>query len=326
MSSGRTDCLNSMDSVQSSDVGSSTHDRVAILLCTCNGQTYLVEQLDSLRLQQHKNWTVWVSDDASSDDTAEILQRYAADWSGQLSIFNGPSKGYAANFLSLACKPEIEADYFAFSDQDDIWETHKISRALTWLRTVPPDIPALYCSRTHLIDAFNHSIGLSPLYTRAPSFANALAQNIAGGNTMVFNNRARALLLKASKNIDVVSHDWWVYQVVTGCGGVVRYDDQPSVRYRQHDKNQIGNSPSILMRLNALRRGLSREWYARHIDALDRIYADLTPSNKILLDEFRQARNSPLVQRLTSLRRSTVHRQTLSGNVALWIAAIFKKI
>lgn len=326
MSPESPDCPDAMDSAHPSVHDRSAQDHVAILLCTYNGQRYLGEQLDSLRAQQHKNWTVWTSDDASCDGTLEVLRAYSARWNGQLSIHHGPSKGYAANFLSLACRPEIEADYYAFSDQDDIWENDKISRALAWLRTIPAQVPALYCSRTRLIDDSNRSIGLSPLCVRAPSFANALAQNIAGGNTMIFNGSARALLLEASKDVDVVSHDWWVYQVVTGCGGKVHYDRYPSVRYRQHDRNQIGNSPSVLMRLNALWRGRPREWYARHIDALDRIYMHLTPPNKTLLDEFRRARNAGLIQRLTCLKRSKVYRQTISGNLALWAAAIFKKI
>jgi len=99
---------------------------VAILLCTYHGQRYLAEQLDSFAAQSHSNWEVWASDDGYEDYTHGILEAYQQKWSnGRLSIHFGPAEGFAANFLSLTCKARIDADYYAFSDQDDIWETNR---------------------------------------------------------------------------------------------------------------------------------------------------------------------------------------------------------
>lgn len=194
--------------------------RVAILLCTYHGQHYLAEQLESFAAQSHKNWEVWASDDGSQDETHAILKAHQEKWpEGRLSIHFGPAEGFAANFLSLTCKASIEADYYAYSDQDDVWEADKLERAVRWLETIPPNMPALYCGRTRLVDADNNEIGLSPLFSKLPSFANALMQNIGGGNTMVFNNAARALLREAGEDTPVITHDWWAYMVVSGCGG-----------------------------------------------------------------------------------------------------------
>lgn len=64
---------------------------VAILLCTYNGARFLAQQLDSLEAQTHQNWTVFASDDGSTDQTLEILQQYQEKWpSGKLSIRSGP--------------------------------------------------------------------------------------------------------------------------------------------------------------------------------------------------------------------------------------------
>ena len=88
--------------------------KVAILLCTYNGERYLHEQLASFQAQTHVNWEVWASDDGSSDSTLTLLEAYKQKWpSEKLSIVRGPAKGFAANILSLTCKPEIEADYYA---------------------------------------------------------------------------------------------------------------------------------------------------------------------------------------------------------------------
>jgi len=196
-----------------------SHTSVAILLATYNGGAFLREQLASYEAQHHGNWYVWASDDGSTDRTLEILAEYQERWGKRMTVVAGPHQGFVANFLSLVCRPEINADYYAYSDQDDLWEPEKLTRAVAWLSMVPPSIPALYCARTRLVDEQGRDRGFSPLMRRPPSFANALMQNIAGGNTMVFNAAACALLRSVEPGVEVVTFDWWTYLVVTGCGG-----------------------------------------------------------------------------------------------------------
>lgn len=307
-----------------------TLPKVAILLCTYHGQHYLADQLNSLAAQNHTNWTVWASDDGSQDDTHAILEAFKAKWDcGRLHIHFGPAEGFVANFLSLTCRENIEADYYAYSDQDDIWEPYKVKRAVAWLQTVPPDVPALYCSRTRAVDAANKEIGLSPLFAKLPGFANALMQNVGGGNTMLFNNAARALLRRAGARVNVVSHDWWTYLVVSGCGGKVLYDPHPSLRYRQHDGNLVGMNSTWrarFIRLHMMWQGRFKTWNDRNIIALQCLRSELTPESRETLDRFAEARNLSLIPRLIGLKRAGIYRQTLLGNLGLVAAAIFKKI
>ncbi|MDF0606832.1 glycosyltransferase family 2 protein [Neisseriaceae bacterium TC5R-5] len=331
-------CFASVDSGSQANLSATTlpstplqnSAKVAILLCTYNGQSYLAEQLDSFAAQTYSNWEVWASDDGSQDGTAAILAAYQSQWkAGCLSVHSGPSKGYVPNFLSLTCKASIEADYYAYSDQDDIWETDKLERAVNWLQTVPKDIPALYCSRTRLVDVDNKPIGYSPLFAKPPSFANALIQSIAGGNTMVFNNAARKLLQKAGENISVVAHDWWAYIVITGCDGQVFYDPYPSLRYRQHDNNLVGMNSTWgarCKRLYKLHQGHFRSWNSDNIAALRILQDNLTPQNREAFEQFAKSRHLGLVQRLIGFKVSGVYRQTVLGNLGLIAAALFKKI
>lgn len=272
------------------------------------------QQLDSYAAQTHGAWTCHVSDDGSSDRTRDILERQRRAWGeGRLVIVDGPGRGGPANFIYLAGRDDIEADYFAFSDQDDIWEAEKLARAVTWLSGVPSEVPALYCGRTRNIDEQGAEIGLSPMNPRPPSFANALVQNIAGGNTMVFNRAARRLIKALGPGVPVMLHDWWAYQVVTGCGGKVCFDSRPSVRYRQHRGNLIGSNagwPSRLRRAGESLRGLHRVWYDTQLAALAVVEPDLTPDNLRLLARFRAARRQWLVPRTLGVLRSGVYRQT----------------
>ncbi len=306
---------------------------VAILLCTYNGQRYLSEQLESVATQTYPHWRMWVSDDDSQDDTPSILTEYRSKWSnGSLSIVQGPRRGFVANFLSLCCREEIQAEYYAFCDQDDVWEADKLQRALDRLNTVSADIPALYGSRTRLVDAENRELGLSALFARPPGFVHALTQNIASGNTMVFNHAAIALLRDAGSKVAVVAHDWWLYLLVSGAGGQVVYDAYPSVRYRQHSNNVVGMKMHWLARLVRLRtirevwQGKFRDGNERQMQALQAMRAKLSPANRVILDRFMLARNRWLLPRLLGFWRSGIYREPLGSHLGLIAAAILKKI
>lgn len=302
---------------------------VAILLSTYNGERFLTEQLDSFARQTHSGWKVWASDDGSRDGTRALLAEYQDKWpAGRLAVLDGPARGFVANFLTMTCHPDIQADYYAFSDQDDIWHADKLERALQWLGSVPNDSAALYCSRSVLVDANNHEIGVSPMCGK-PSFANALVQNIAGGNTMVFNRAARALLQQAGTELPLAYHDWWAYLAVSGCGGQVLFDPVPSLRYRQHGANLVGMQTGWAARLKYLRSLLSGHESEKHdgnISALRKLNERLTPENQKKLEYFAQARELDLVSRLINLGRSGVYRQTRLGNFRLIAEALFKQL
>jgi glycosyltransferase involved in cell wall biosynthesis len=304
--------------------------QVAILLCTMQGQPHLREQLDSIVRQTHPNWSLWVSDDGSTDGTHDILAEYERNLGAEkLVVKSGPAQGYIKNFLSLVCSPQISASYYAYSDQDDIWEPGKLAHALEWLQTVPAHQPALYCGRTCNVTEDNQFVGLSPLFAKKPGFANALVQSIAGGNTMVFNHAACDLLRAAGPDVQVASHDWWTYLVVSGCGGQVFYDPQPTVRYRQHGGNLIGTNNSWadrVARLGMTIKGRFSDWTDMNTQALIRLQDHLSPDSARQLSEFSKARSSGLLPRLAGIKCCGVYRQTRMGNLGLVLAALLKKI
>jgi glycosyltransferase involved in cell wall biosynthesis len=271
--------------------------RVAILMCTKNGAKFLAQQLKSIADQTHTNWTLFVSDDGSSDETVDIVARFAREFSQRVVSRLGPGKGVCANFLSLATDPSIDADYFAFSDQDDIWHKNKLERAINWLATVPDQIPGMYCGRTELVTADGQSYGLSPLFTRAPAFQNALVQSLGGGNTMVFNRAAKKMLEDAGR-IEVVLHDWWLYQLVSAAGGAIHYDPRPTIKYRQHPNSLIGSNLGWRARIVRIRMTFSgrfRDWNRTNIAALERVPPHLiAPQNRSILKLFAQARTATL--------------------------------
>src|SRR5262245_12571182 len=303
--------------------------QVAILMCTKDGATFIDDQLKSIGDQSHENWMLIVSDDGSTDETVAKVEQFAEADRQKTTIRNGPGRGACANFLSLANDPTIDADYFAFSDQDDIWHRDKLRHALIWLATVPADTPAMYCGRTELMTSDERSYGLSKLFTRSPAFENALVQNLGGGNTIVFNRAAKKMLEQAGET-NVVVHDWWLYQLVSAAGGAVHYDPRPMVKYRQHPDNLIGSNlgwNSRLLRFRMMLKARFRDWNEKNFSALQRLPAHmLQPKNRQVLALFAEARRGPLPKRLYFLFKSGVYRQTWPDNLGLFVATVLKRI
>jgi glycosyltransferase involved in cell wall biosynthesis len=318
--------LNSPGSVV---LGAQTAPLVAILLCTKNGSRFLSEQLKSIASQTHKNWQIFASDDGSTDATLSSLSEFADQHVERVFLRSGPRQGFTKNFLSLAADSTIDAEYFAYCDQDDVWHDEKLTRAVTWLQTIPQETPALYGARVAIIDELGRDRGRSKLFRRMPCFENALVQSIAGGNTMVFNRSAKRLIERAGI-LDVVAHDWWTYIVISAAGGAVHYDPDVSVMYRQHAGNLIGSNAGLnanLQRLKMLLANGYRKWNATNIAALDSCIDLIEPRHRITVSMFKRARSHSTVQRrLCFLYKSGVFRQTLLGDLGLIVSAALRKL
>jgi glycosyltransferase involved in cell wall biosynthesis len=309
----------------------STENNVAIVLGYYNGDTYLAEQLQSIFGQSHQAFHVFIADDRSSNPITTDVLGVDANQLHKLSIGIRPENiGFTSNFIRALADIEEPFEYFAFSDQDDVWNTNKLKNALAALSEVSADTPALYCASTEIADeTCSQILGCSPIFSRPPSFKNALVQNIGGGNTMVFNSAARQLIVASALDAHVVSHDWWSYQIVTGAGGYVVYSPVPCLKYRQHTKNLVGANTSWrarFLRIRDLLKGRLRTWNDINLKALSEHSHLLTRDNRKALSNFIEARQSSLIKRLSLFKRSGIRRQTFFSNLGLSLGVFLNKV
>lgn len=313
-------------SIQKHDKGS----QVAILLCTYNGEKYLKNQLDSIARQTYKHWAVYASDDGSVDNTRKILQEFSASYpEHRVEIYDGPQEGFAKNFYSLLQRKEVIGDYYAFCDQDDIWDVDKLEVAVGHMLRIGERVPALVCGRTRYVNNDLQPIGYSPLFEKKPSFRNALVQSIAGGNTMLINSSARRLVCMVGRHRKIVSHDWMCYLIVSASGGVVYYDPIPRIGYRQHELNLVGANSSVkerIARLKGLFKGTFKEWNELNIELLADVLAEMHVENKRVFEYFCSSRRSLYPGSLYYALKSGVYRQTIFGNIGLAVAYLLRKI
>lgn len=215
--------------------------KTTVLMSTYNGEKYLREQIDSVLAQKDIELALLIRDDGSSDKTVEIIEDYEKK-DNRISHYVGENIGPGKSFFDLI-KKAPESDYYAFCDQDDVWDSNKLALAIDLLLPLDNSMPNLYYSNLRLVDgnlAFIRNAHEKPI-DEGKKYS-ALARNVLTGCTAVFNKNAKDLLRDHVPNVNIL-HDGWLYLICKLFGNVV-YDFIPHISYRQHGHNVVGMGKS----------------------------------------------------------------------------------
>lgn len=290
---------------------------VSVLLSTFNGAAYLDQQLESLQAQIGVCVRLCARDDGSQDRTPEILQQWAQRWTGVESIACGPNLGPVGSFFELLTTAPDDADFFAFCDQDDVWQADKLARATAALAGEAG--PALYCSNVMLVNQALAPIGI-PAANGDAGFHHILFENVAFGCTMLLNRAARDLIVSDLPQNGVVMHDWWCALVIAAFGRVY-FDPQPSILYRQHTGNAVGLSArSGVQAWREARRLVAnpRTFFRAHAQAAEfsRIFKGrLSPSQRHLVEDFVASKRSAKARIAYAARGPVRRRRKIDGAI-----------
>ena len=112
-------------------------NKVAILMCTYNGEKYIKEQIGSILNQTYQNFVLFIRDDNSTDNTKEIISYYTQKYKDKVIevVDDKTAKSASKNFMLLleSVYKLDKFDIFIFSDQDDYWEKDKIKIGKSFL-------------------------------------------------------------------------------------------------------------------------------------------------------------------------------------------------
>lgn len=240
------------------------NSKVAVLIATYNGEKHLKEQLDSVLSQEGCQIEIIANDDGSVDSTPDILREYQIRGLIKEILYTsnvGPSLAFI-NLLQHATQYE----FIALCDQDDLWDTDKIEESISHLGT---GVPEIVVSERRYIDHQGVEIGCSPKLLKDLSLSNALFENVAYGNTIVLNSKARSLVVRAFPG--GVDLDHWIYVLISAIGRV-NHIARPLISYRLHTSNHVGISRlkaiySFQQTLRKIRRS-ARELLSNYSDEL----------------------------------------------------------
>ena len=230
---------------------------------------------------------VLVRDDGSKDATLDLLEAYEGQ--GKLQLVRGRNEGAVPSFLDALAQVPDRADYVALCDQDDVWHPDKLSRALDKLQDRSPDQPLLYCSEYLFCDADMVPVEPSHHNVRGLDFSLLLYENMASGNTMLFNRRLLDMAKAAGKQ-DVYQHDWWLALTAAAFGTIV-FDDFICLDYRRTGRNASPTGAKGLalcrQRVRMFLRGGQLRDITRQLQRFHALYADrLDPEKRAVLERF----------------------------------------
>lgn len=292
----------------SASVHSHSIPHVCVLMSTYNGECYLKEQIESILQQKGVKVNLIVRDDGSKDYTNALLKRYAAQ--GALTIMESSENlGFAMSFMTLLAEAPL-SDYYAFSDQDDVWQPDKLLVGITALQKMS-GTARLYSSN---LSVWRDGVVEREKYEKKPRFSaeSTLNRSICFGCTCVFNEALRSLVLAHwNKRIyPIHAHDLWLFHTAMFLGDY-HFDPTSYIFYRQHGSNQIGAKNRWTDRLRSRIRSLrtlshqhEREQEAQNLLAC---YGDLlSASQKQEVERVAQYRNG-IVNRLALLFNKNIN-------------------
>ena len=226
----------------------------SIAMCTYNGAAHIAEQLDSLLAQSCLPGQVVITDDASVDGTAALVEDFvlrALALGIAVEFIRHPvNVGFVANFSHALRR--ASGDVVFLCDQDDVWHPDKMATMLGAFEK-RPDLTLLHAD-ARLVDDNLADLGVSLFQalqlTRAEldlvhagrAFDVLIRRSAATGATLALR---RELIDVALPVPEGWIHDEWL-AMIASIVGVVDALERPVIDYRQHGGNQIGARPRTL--------------------------------------------------------------------------------
>ncbi|HFU4377750.1 TPA: glycosyltransferase family 2 protein [Streptococcus suis] len=282
--------------------------KVNILMSTYNGQQFLAEQIRSIQDQTYTDWTLLVRDDGSSDKTREILQDFASQDSRirLIDVEETKNLGVIKSFHRLVHYEQ--ADYYFFSDQDDVWLPDKLAVSLQEAQSYPTDQPLMVYMDLTVVDqdlqVMTESMIRSQSHHANTQLVQELTENTVTGGVSMINHSLASLWTKTE---DIIMHDWYLALLASAFGKLV-FIDKAGELYRQHADNVLG-ARTLSKRL--------KKWIRPHV--LFRVYWDLikssqkqaslllelslSPSDRELVEAFVSILDKPMFERFKVLKQ-----------------------
>lgn len=224
---------------------------VNIIMCTYNGGKYIREQLQSIVNNTVDDWKIFVFDDQSIDNTLEIIDQFEKKYPNKIIVtINSIKKGAIVNFLSSIYdigRKMKDTDFIMLCDQDDIWNPNKIQKTKKGMNELISvygnNMPLLVCTDVTVVDDKKNIINdsfrrMNHYSVKKLDFSHLIMENKVQGCTTMINKRLAVMLERIPAK--VIMHDAWM-AFIAAAFGKIKYIDEPTMKYRQHDSNVQGS-------------------------------------------------------------------------------------
>ena len=218
---------------------------LAVLMATYNGEKYICQAIESIMHQNYDDYCLYIHDDGSSDSTEKIIGEYEREFPDKIKVIEGKTFQHSANNNFMYMLSMVQADWYMFADQDDVWNSDKIEIMMQIAKKENENhAPVLLFSDMIVVGSDLHVISDSfmsycSINPRRTKLNQVISENIAAGCTCLFNNSLAKQTLRLENTSSLFHHDWWLVCVASATGKIV-YVDKALIKYRQHSNNEVG--------------------------------------------------------------------------------------
>ena len=238
---------------------------ISIAMCTCNGARFVREQLQSIATQSTLPDEVLICDDASSDQTREMVEQFAAHSPVPVRLLrNSTALGCTRNFERAIrlCAGEI----IVLADQDDVWKPEKLA-VMAEVFAANPGAGYVF-SDAEMVNENGRPLGFSLWDTvgfKPRSFipsrqvAMLLQRNRVTGAAMAFRSALRAILLPIPP---AWGHDHWLALL----GSIFTFGVPIPLQlflYRRHLAQQLGCGKDTFLQKVKTSLATEPDYYAK---------------------------------------------------------------
>ena len=228
---------------------------ISIVMATYNGSKYISEQLMSILGQSVLPQEIVLVDDASYDNTIDIVERILSEGKIKYSIIQheinrGISQTFEDGIKNANC------EYVMICDQDDIWNREKIKETKRVIELYK-DVVLAVCDADIVNECLNskkltmfHNINLPLIFKNDYCILNQmqaidllLKRNYITGMCMAVKREIAIEAIPFSNNM---TYDSWISWIAAQRGKIA-FINKVLVLYRQHENNAIGVKKSIYL-------------------------------------------------------------------------------
>lgn len=229
--------------------------KISVAMCTFNGESFLREQLESIRVQTFPPSELVVCDDCSKDRTLEILYAFKESCNFPVIVIaNTTNIGVNKNFENAIA--HCSSEFIALADQDDIWLPTKIEEIINTFKANPNC--GYVFSNADLVDSDGEYLGrdlwksikFTPQRYRKYTDNDQLEVMLRDGNfiygmTMAFRSVYKPILLPIESQTYACTHDSWIGLILSGIGAYGVAVSKSLVKYRQHERQLAGGGRQL---------------------------------------------------------------------------------
>lgn len=199
--------------------------RFSVIVASCNTADFIAAAIESVQAQTVSDWELIVVDDASTDTTPAILQRYADTDARIRPVFLDTNSG-AARARNKAIE-RARGRYIAFLDSDDLWYPTKLERQAALFETTAA---VLVYSGYQRIDQHGDPLGAAVSVPDRIDYRGLLNRTVIATVTAVYDTHqvGRVLMPLLAKR-----QDYGLWLALLRRGGVARGVDEPLAALRK---------------------------------------------------------------------------------------------